>query len=171
MQSRQGSSLNGASGRQRFILTGINPRPTIRMRIDQPRRINVVAALIFRNGRLLVAQRKESDLFPLKWEFPGGKIKAREGRLKALKRELKEELGIEVQTARQIYRHKHVYPNPLEVDLTFFRVEAYKGRIQNRIFRRLRWAKPVELQELDFLEGDLPLVKKIARRERLDSTL
>lgn len=129
-----------------------------------------MAALIFQNDRLLVAQRKETDPFPLKWEFPGGKVKAKEGRLKALRRELREELGIEVQTARQIYRHKHVYANPLEVDLTFFRVEAYKGRIQNRIFRRLRWVKPVELQELDFLEGDLPLVKKIARRKRLNST-
>lgn len=130
-----------------------------------------MAALIFERERLLVGQRKETDPFPLKWEFPGGKVKAGEGHFKALQRELKEELGIEVQTARQIYRHKHFYSNPLEVDLTFFRVEAYKGRIQNHIFRRLRWVKPVELQKLDFLEGDLPLVKKIARRERLDSNI
>lgn len=130
-----------------------------------------MAALIFHKQRLLVGQRKETDPFPRKWEFPGGKVNAGEGRFAALRRELKEELGIEVQTARQVYRHKHVYSGPLEVELTFFRVEAYKGRIQNHIFRRLRWLKPVELQELDFLEGDLPLVKKIARREKLDSDL
>jgi len=127
--------------------------------------IQVVAALLYRENRLLVCQRKENGAFPLKWEFPGGKVERGEGNLAALCRELREELGIEVQSATEIFRHKHLYPDRTEVDLTFFRVDDYRAPVANRVFQRILWIEVQRLKELDFLEGDLPLIEKLARQE------
>jgi len=127
--------------------------------------IQVVAALLYRGNRLLVCQRKENGSFPLKWEFPGGKVERGEGNLAALCRELREELGIEVQSATEIFRHKHLYPDRTEVDLTFFRVDDYREPVANRVFQQILWIEVQRLKELDFLEGDLPLIEKLARQE------
>ena len=127
--------------------------------------IQVVAALLYRGNRLLVCQRKENGSFPLKWEFPGGKVERGEGYLVALCRELREELGIEVQSATEIFRHKHLYPDRTEVDLTFFRVDDYREPVANRVFQQILWIEVQRLKELDFLEGDLPLIEKLARQE------
>ena len=97
--------------------------------------IQVVAALLYRGNRLLVCQRKENGSFPLKWEFPGGKVERGEGYLVALCRELREELGIEVQSATEIFRHKHLYPDRTEVDLTFFRVDDYRENVRSTSVR------------------------------------
>ncbi|MEK7377661.1 MAG: (deoxy)nucleoside triphosphate pyrophosphohydrolase [Candidatus Binatota bacterium] len=127
--------------------------------------IQVVAALLYRGNRLLVCQRKENGTFPLKWEFPGGKVERGEGYLAALCRELREELGIEVQSATEIFRHKHLYPDRTEVDLTFFRVDDYRAPVANRVFQQILWIEVQRLKELDFLEGDLPLIEKLVRQE------
>jgi 8-oxo-dGTP diphosphatase len=120
--------------------------------------IAVVAGLIFRDGRLLVCQRHESSAFPLKWEFPGGKVESGEASEDALRRELKEELEIEIYDPVEIFRHRHVYAGASEVSLKFFRVTRFQGEICNRLFQQIRWVKVEELPSLDFLEGDLPLI-------------
>ena len=127
--------------------------------------IQVVAALLYQENRLLVCQRKETGPFPLKWEFPGGKVEWGEGYLAALCRELREELGIEVQSATEIFRHKHLYPDRTGVDLTFFRVDDYRESVANRVFQQILWVEVQRLKELDFLAGDLPLIEKLARQE------
>jgi mutator protein MutT len=127
--------------------------------------IEVVAGLIYRAGRLLVCQRKENGSFPLKWEFPGGKVEHREEYFAALKRELREELGVEILSATEISRHSHSYPGRAEVRLIFFRVEDYRGEIRNLAFSRLLWAEVQNLKELDFLEGDLPLINELTRQD------
>ncbi len=125
----------------------------------------VVAGLIYQGGRLLVCQRRSDGSYPLKWEFPGGKVEAGESYFAALQRELKEELGIEVQSAREVFRHRHVYPDQTAVELIFFRVESYLGPVVNHVFEQLLWAQIHELKGLDFLEGDLPLIEKLTRGE------
>lgn len=127
--------------------------------------MRVVAALVSRADRLLVCQRRENGPFPLKWEFPGGKVEKGEGYLRALQRELREELGVEIQFATEIFRHRHLYPDQTEVELIFFRVGHYQGEVANRAFHRLLWVETQELKKLDFLEGDLPLVEKLVSRE------
>lgn len=123
--------------------------------------ITVVAALIVNNGRILVCQRRGGP-FASKWEFPGGKVEAGEALDIALFRELKEELDIEVSAAKEIFRHGHRYGGDRAVDLIFFRVDAYGGVMRNRIFEDIRWAEVKELRQFDFLDGDLPLLDKIA---------
>ena len=86
--------------------------------------ISVVAALMERDGRLLICQRRKDDVFPLKWEFPGGKIHPDETPPQALARELEEELGVRAVIGPEIYRTKHTYSAPhREVDLMFFVAE------------------------------------------------
>lgn len=127
--------------------------------------MEVVAALIFQGERLLVCQRSEQGYFPLKWEFPGGKVERGENYLIALQRELNEELGIGIQSATEVFRHSHVYPDGPAVDIIFFRVSDYRGEVANRVFQRLRWVEIHQLKELDFLDGDSPLIEKLVNRE------
>jgi 8-oxo-dGTP diphosphatase len=123
--------------------------------------IQVVAALIVRDGRILICQRK-SGPFAAKWEFPGGKVERGEAVDGALFRELKEELDIDVSSAREIFRNRHRYSGGRELDLTFFRVDEYRGVIKNQIFQDVRWVATSELSHFDFLDGDRPLLEKLA---------
>jgi len=123
--------------------------------------IDVVAALIFQEGRLLVCQRRADAAFPLKWEFPGGKVEPGERYEEALRRELREELEIEIENPVEIFNHRHLYPGEAEVSLKFFRVTRFQGALRNRVFQETRWLMLQELPVLDFLEGDLPLVRRL----------
>jgi|SRR5262252_5274863 len=122
----------------------------------------VVAALILQADKLLVCQRTRHQVMPLKWEFPGGKIEDGEQPRDALRRELEEELGIEAVIGDEVARLVHEYPNGGAVELRFFSVFSYRGEIENRIFRDVRWAERSELTALDFLEADLELVRNLA---------
>ena len=131
------------------------------MKTSRLNRIDVVAGLICRDGRLLACQRRENGAFPLKWEFPGGKLEKAESYSEALGRELKEELGIELREFSQVYQNEHVYPDGLSVCLRFYRISKYEGEIVNFVFQRIRWVQPSELAGLDFLDGDRPLVAEL----------
>jgi 8-oxo-dGTP diphosphatase len=122
----------------------------------------VVAAVIEKEGKLLVCQRTRHQTMPLKWEFPGGKIEEGEQPRAALRRELEEELGIHATIGDEIVRIKHRYPNGVMVELRFFIVREYEGEIENRIFRDLQWSVPKDLGSYDFLEADASLVKDLA---------
>src|SRR5215213_4684265 len=113
--------------------------------------MDVVAGLIYRSGKLLICQRKESAVFPLKWEFPGGKIEPGEIPNDALTRELKEELGIDVQEAIEIFRHEHVYERGTRVSLIFFTVRQFGGSPKNLAFEQICWSDLSQLMDFDFL--------------------
>jgi len=122
----------------------------------------VVAAVIEKNGKLLVCQRTRHQTMPLKWEFPGGKIEEGEQPRDALRRELEEELGIRAKIGDEIARLRHTYPNGSTVELRFFIVREYENEIENRIFREIQWSDPKDLPNYDFLEADATLVKDLA---------
>jgi 8-oxo-dGTP diphosphatase len=121
----------------------------------------VVAALILRDDKVLVCQRTRHQTMPLKWEFPGGKIESGEQPRDALRRELDEELGIDATIGEEVARIRHDYKNGAAVELRFYAVREYRGEIENRIFKDMRWARPSELPDLDFLEADLGLVRNL----------
>jgi 8-oxo-dGTP diphosphatase len=121
----------------------------------------VVAALIFRDEKILVCQRTRHQTMPLKWEFPGGKIEPGEQPRDALRRELDEELGIDATIGEEVARIRHDYKNGAAVELRFYAVREYKGDIENRIFKDMQWAKRSELPSFDFLEADLGLVRNL----------
>jgi 8-oxo-dGTP diphosphatase len=123
--------------------------------------VKVAAGLIFDKDRLLVCQRDTRGSFASKWEFPGGKLEPGEGYEGALRRELKEELGIEAGHLSEIFRHEHLYPKIANVNLRFFRVEDYSGELENLVFQQIKWVPIRELPQIDFLDGDLPIVQKL----------
>jgi 8-oxo-dGTP diphosphatase len=123
----------------------------------------VVAALIMKDGKVLVCQRTRHQTMPLKWEFPGGKIEEGEQPRDALRRELDEELGIDARIGEEVARIHHKYKNGGAVELRFYAVKEYKGELENRIFRDIRWARRSELPTYDFLEADLELVRDLAK--------
>jgi len=123
----------------------------------------VVAALILRDGKVLVCQRTRHQTMPLKWEFPGGKIEDGEQPRDALRRELDEELGIEAEVGEEVARIRHEYKNGGSVELRFYAVRKYKGELENRIFRDVQWAERSQLPGYDFLEADETLVRDLAR--------
>lgn len=122
----------------------------------------VVAAIIEKEGKLLVCQRTRHQTMPLKWEFPGGKIEEGEQPRDALRRELEEELGIQAKIGDEIARVQHTYPNGAAVELRFYIVREYSGEMENRIFRDLQWSAPKNLASYDFLEADASLVRDLA---------
>jgi 8-oxo-dGTP diphosphatase len=122
----------------------------------------VVAALIVKDGKILVCQRTKHQTMPLKWEFPGGKIEEGEQPRDALRRELEEELGIDATIGDEVSRLRHEYKSGNSVELRFFIVHDFKGELENRIFRDMQWADRKELPSFDFLEADLKLVSDLA---------
>ena len=122
----------------------------------------VVAALIVKDGKILVCQRTKHQTMPLKWEFPGGKIEEGEQPRDALRRELEEELGIDATIGDEVARIKHEYRSGNSVELRFFVVHEFRGELENRIFRDMQWAERSELPALDFLEADVKLVSDLA---------
>ena len=123
----------------------------------------VVAALILKDGKILVCQRTRHQVMPLKWEFPGGKIESGEQPRDALRRELDEELGISATVGDEVARIQHNYKAGGAVELRFYVVSEYEGEIENRIFQDVQWADRKDLPSYDFLEADLQLVQDIAQ--------
>jgi len=125
--------------------------------------MNVVAAIIERDGELLICQRKTGRSHGGKWEFPGGKVEARERLKPALERELREELAIRAAIGDEIARYRYTYPGRRPIQLIFFRVTEFEGEPVNVIFEQIRWEKPANLAAYDFLDGDVEFVKTLAR--------
>ena len=127
--------------------------------------IKVVAAVIERDGKVLVGQRKRGDSHGLKWEFPGGKVEAGEVPKAALARELTEELGITAIVGSEIVRYEHRYPGRTSILLIFYRVTEFTGEPQSYAFEQITWSTPERLPEYDFLEGDRDFVRRLAARQ------
>ncbi len=126
--------------------------------------IVVVAAVIERSDRrLLIGQRRSDDTSPLKWEFPGGKVKAGETHEAALARELREELGATLRKSVAIGRAVHKYAaTPEELEINFFAVDVFESEIIPHTFEKITWVLPRELGEYDFLAANAPLVAHLA---------
>lgn len=122
----------------------------------------VVAAIMVKDGKILICQRTKHQSMPLKWEFPGGKIEIGEQPRDALRRELEEELGINAEIGDEVSRIVHTYPNGGTVELRFYVVRAFAGALENRIFRDIQWVSPADLPGYDFLAADEPIVRDLA---------
>jgi len=122
----------------------------------------VAAAIIRRGGRILICRRRPGQAHALKWEFPGGKVEAGETPPAALARELREELAIDARIGREVERYEFRYPGKDPLLLIFYVVEDFTGDPENCVFSEMRWVRAAELQNFDFLEGDVAFVKGLA---------
>lgn len=116
--------------------------------------VQVVAAILERDGRVLICQRRPGEWGALKWEFPGGKVEPGESPEHAVTRELEEELGIRNARGEEIERYEYCYPDRPPIVLIFYRVRSYEGEPHNVVFHTMRWETPERFGEYDFLEGD-----------------
>ena len=123
----------------------------------------VVAAVMTRDGKILIGQRKRGGRHPLKWEFPGGKVEPGEGLRAALARELREELNVDAVIGEELDSYEVSYGDDFRLMLHFYRVTQFQGELRNLDFEQIVWEKPGRLPEYDFLEGDLTFVSKMAR--------
>jgi len=104
--------------------------------------LQVVAAIVEREGRILICRRRPEQSHPLKWEFPGGKVEPGETPAQALQRELAEELDLRVAAGEEIARYQYTYPGKDPILLIFLRVREFVGEPRNLIFQEMRWEPP-----------------------------
>ena len=117
----------------------------------------IVGAIGDAQGRVLIAQRPRGRHMAGRWEFPGGKLATGEEPYAGLKRELAEELGVAVQSARPLIRLRHAYPDR-RVLLDVWQVTAYDGVPEALDAQALDWARPDDLPKYDLLEADRAIV-------------
>jgi 8-oxo-dGTP diphosphatase len=125
--------------------------------------IHVSAGILTRDGRILACRRRPDQPHAGKWEFPGGKREVGESDAECLRRELREELGIEAEVGAELWRTEHRYPGRTTVALVFFAVPRYRGVIENHAFAEIRWVEPAQLAPLDFLAADRALIDRLVR--------
>jgi 8-oxo-dGTP diphosphatase len=129
------------------------------------RAVHVVVGLMDDEaGRWLVNRRRPGTHMAGSWEFPGGKVESGEQPLSALRRELHEELGIDVQHAEALLELVHDYPDK-RVRLDVWRVVRYEGEPSSREGQELRWVPAAELEGLPLLAADAPIVAALERQQ------
>lgn len=122
--------------------------------------IEVSAGLVFRNGLLLITQRFLKDHLGGLWEFPGGKLEGQETDEACLRRELREELGIEIEVQELIESIQHDYPGK-SVFLKFFRCALLKHEPAPLGCQALAWVNAAQLANYAFPEADQKLLGKL----------
>jgi len=119
------------------------------------RRIEVAAAVVRRDDRLLLTQRPPGGPLGLQWEFPGGKIEPGETAAHAIVREIREELGVAATPHRVLALHTHDYPHGLEVEISFVECElASIAFTPSPAIHATAWCRPHEIDLATVLEGD-----------------
>ena len=132
------------------------------MTADAKRHVHVACAIIERDGMVLSALRSASMNLPLKWEFPGGKIEAGEGREECLRRELVEEMGVQIAVGPALTPATHHYPTFI-VTLYPYRCSIAAGEITLYEHSAICWLPAANLHELDWAEADLPIIAEYQR--------
>ncbi len=124
--------------------------------------IRVTAAIIEKDGNILIARRKKDDPLKGKWEFPGGKIEDKETPEECLRRELHEELGIDTKVGDFICSSKYDYAH-ISIELLAYKVYHLNGEFRANDHEEIRWINPLELDKYDFPEADKPILEKLLK--------
>ena len=117
------------------------------------RNIIVVGAMIEQDGKYLITQRSPRGSLPLLWEFPGGRVEEGETDAMALARELREEMGIEVEVRERVVHVLHNYPD-YDIDFRVFRCRLTGGTIHHLRVHDHQWVAPEELDAYEFPAAD-----------------
>ena len=127
---------------------------------DEMKTLIVTAGLIMERGKILVTQRKKDASHGLLWEFPGGKVMEGEEPRQALRRELMEELGIEVDVGTIVEAVYHVYPE-YPILLLLYSCQIQRGTPSPLGSQDLRWVDPEELKKLTMPPADDPIRNRL----------
>ena len=124
--------------------------------------IEVVAAVIMQDGKVLCVQRPQNDkeYISLKWEFPGGKVEVGENREEALVREIQEELAAEIHELQYLMTVEHSYPD-FHLTMHAYTCTLKSGEITLREHVDMNWLATEDLNQLDWADADLPVVESL----------
>ena len=120
----------------------------------------VTAAIILKENQVLVAQRAPGENLEGKWEFPGGKVEPGETPQDCLKREIREELDIEIEVLDFFDESIYTYESG-KIKLLAFWCKWISGDITLKVHSQIVWASHYELDSFDFAPADIPLVEQL----------
>lgn len=120
---------------------------------------DVVCSIIERNGEFLLAQRPKGKALELKWEFPGGKVNPGESEEDALKREIKEELGIDIDVNERLTPSIHKYETFI-INLIPYRCSLKNGEPVPHEHSQIVWVDPGSALVYDLAEADKPILQE-----------
>jgi 8-oxo-dGTP diphosphatase len=126
--------------------------------------INVTCAIIVIENKILVTQRSEKMKLPLKWEFPGGKLEENETEIDCIKREIKEEINIDIEVVKKLSSSVFDYGS-FKINLIPFIAKHILGEIKLTEHSDYKLLEKVELLSLDWAEADLPIVEEFLKLE------
>jgi len=138
------------SGKQELF-----PPPKTAIKIS---RIQVSAGVIFKKGYVYIQKRKAKGLMGGLWEFPGGKIESGETEEECLRREIKEELNINIRIGKKIMTHRHSYTR-FRVTLHVFQCQLHSGKLSPTACDDWKWVKPEELVQFPFPAANVKIIK------------
>ncbi|MBN2452891.1 MAG: (deoxy)nucleoside triphosphate pyrophosphohydrolase [Candidatus Omnitrophica bacterium] len=124
--------------------------------------LTVTAAVIEKDGKILIAKRRKGDRHGGRWEFPGGKLNTGESPEDCLRREIKEELGVDIEIGEFVCKSAFRYMLvPLE--LLVYRARHISGTFRPLDHDELKWVYPSELKAYDFVKADEKVVDKLMK--------
>lgn len=126
--------------------------------------VNVTCAIIYFKDKILVTQRSEKMKLPLKWEFPGGKLEKDESEFECIKREIKEEINIDIDILEQLSNSVYDY-GTFKINLIPFTANYISGEIILSEHKDYKLIDKSELADLDWAEADLPIVNELLKLE------
>lgn len=142
------------------------PVSTSKSDSNESKRIEVVAAIIEKDGKILICRRAENKTRALKWEFPGGKIEPGETPEQAVLRECREELDVDLCVKGEFMRVLHSYPD-IEIQLTVFRTAIIGSDPRCIEHKEIRFVYPSELADFELCPADITVAEKIISEAHL----
>lgn len=122
--------------------------------------VKVAAAVMIRENKILIGKRNKDDILGGLWEFPGGKIEDGETPEVTLRREMEEELGVEIEIGAFIGMNQHTYPH-IAIELHAYYCYCVKGEPRALEHQELRWVEVSELSLHEFAPADIPIVNML----------
>ena len=123
----------------------------------------VIAAVIEKDGHVLIARRKHGKQHPGKWEFPGGTLEEGETHEQCLKRELQEELAATAEVGDLICASEYRYTPDYTIRLLAYRATVISDAFNLNDHEEVRWVRPADLAGYDFPEADIPIIEELVR--------
>jgi len=121
----------------------------------------VIAAVMEKDGKILIARRRRGDALENKWELPGGKMEAGESPAECLRRELREEFDIETEIGEFVGSSEYDYRH-LSIRLMAYRTRHISGEFTMLDHEEIQWVLPSDLNNYEFSEADKPIVRMLA---------